>query len=87
MGFYGPAQLVRNAREHDVEVRRHLLGDFGEQVERREISPVDPEKLGAFIGGAHGLAQGGQGAGRSRAPWQRLAVEAGDLSLDRAGAL
>src|SRR5688572_33114235 len=51
MGFYAPAQLVRDAREHGVEVRPAdvLLSDWdatlewGEQEAGAASSPVSPE--------------------------------------------
>jgi error-prone DNA polymerase len=54
MGFYAPAQIVRDAREHDVAVRRidvnHSVWDNDvEQMEAVASAPVDIAKRGAPV--------------------------------------
>jgi error-prone DNA polymerase len=44
MGFYAPAQLVRDAREHEVEVRHPDINasDWDSTLEPREAAPAGP---------------------------------------------
>ncbi len=49
MGFYAPAQLVRDAREHGVDMRpvdiNHSTWDCGLESDASEISPFDPNRI------------------------------------------
>ena len=57
MGFYAPAQIVRDAREHGVEVRP---ADVGRSDWDCTLEPPGP------AGGLGGGGEGGMGAGRGR---------------------
>ena len=79
MGFYQPAQLVRDARDHGVEVRPPdiLASDWDCTLEEARTSPI--RRMGE---GDHEVVEGAAGAVRGSLPLHRAAVP---LPRDDAG--
>ena len=94
MGFYAPAQIVRDAREHGVEVRpvdvNHSFWDC--TLEPATPSPFPPPPAGERLGSGSGAAsrvapdkrvcRGRCGAAR-RSPGKRLSGSAGAVAAQR----
>lgn len=80
MGFYAPAQLVRDAREHGVRIRRIDVARSGWQCRlEQDRSEVDPAMPPAFVSGnGADLFGGSRGASESRmgGGWSRSSASA-----------
>jgi len=84
MGFYAPAQLVRDAREHGVEVRPVDAGtsDWEATLEEGEEGPA--VRLGLSL--VHGLSRDGARRlveARATAPFESVQALASRAALDR----